>query len=96
MDVAAQESELEDSEDLETVFDDSTETEIAGDDLKVISGIGPAYERRLNDVGIHTYADLAAQAPEKLRSIVGLKTWQATDLDDWIAEAQTLSEAKTG
>lgn len=70
-----------------------TGNEIAGDDLKVISGIGPTYERRLKESGILTYTDLAQQEPDKLRSVAGLKTWQATDPELWIAEAQTLSGA---
>jgi predicted flap endonuclease-1-like 5' DNA nuclease len=93
LDAATEETELAEAEVGEAVSDDSTETEIAGVDLKVISGIGPAYERRLKEAGIHTYADLAQQAPEKLRSITGIKAWQATEPEEWIAEAQTLSEA---
>jgi len=30
------------------------------DDLKKISGVGPAFEKRLNALGLHTYADLTA------------------------------------
>ena len=96
LDAASDKSETADADVAEDVTENSTEADISGDDLKVISGIGPVYERRLNDVGIHTYADLAEQAPEKLRSIMGLKSWKATDLDDWISEAQTLTEAETG
>ncbi len=96
LDVASEETELVEAEVLAADFDDSTDADIAVDDLKVINGIGPAYERRLHDAGIYTYADLAQQAPEKLRTVSGLKTWQTTDLDDWIAEAQILSEEKTG
>ncbi len=95
LNAASDKSETTDADVAEAVSDNSTEADISGDDLKVISGIGPVYERRLNDAGIYTYADLAEQAPEQLRSITGLKTWQAGDLDDWIVEAQTLTEAKT-
>ena len=95
LNTASGENQTADADDGEAVTFNSTEADIAADDLKVISGIGPAYESRLNDAGIHTYADLAEQTPEKLRSIAGLKTWRATDLDEWIAEAQTLPEAKT-
>jgi len=77
----------------EADFGDFAETEFTGDDLKVISGVGPTYEGRLKEAGILTYADLAQQEPENLRSIAGLKSWQATDPELWIAEAQTLSGA---
>jgi predicted flap endonuclease-1-like 5' DNA nuclease len=64
-------------------------------DLKVISGIGPTYERRLKEANVRTFADLAQQTPGNLREIVGIKTWHAADPQQWIAEAQTLSEAST-
>ena|SRR5687767_5652303 len=41
------------------------------DDLKVINGIGPALEKRLNDTGIYTFADLAELTPEELEARLG-------------------------
>ena len=35
------------------------------DDLARIRGVGPAGERRLNEEGIHRYADIAALTPEE-------------------------------
>ncbi len=93
LDAAADETELSEEEAGETVSDSLTETESAGDDLKVLTGIGPVYERRLKEAGIYTYADIVQQAPEELRSIAGLKSWQATAPEEWIAEAQNLLEA---
>ena len=90
---AAGETVLTEVEVGQAVSDDLSENEIAADDLKVINGIGPAYERRLNDAGIHTFAALAQQSPEELRSITGLKAWQAALPEKWIAEAGTLAEA---
>jgi predicted flap endonuclease-1-like 5' DNA nuclease len=93
LNAATKETELVEAEVEGAVFDELIDTEIAGDDLKAISGIGPAYERRLKEAGIHTYADLAQQTPENIRSITGLKAWQAAEPEGWIAEAQSLSEA---
>lgn len=61
---------------------------LAKDDLQVINGIGPAYERRLNEAGIFTYSDLAHQTSDQLRQIVDLKSWHAADPQQWIDEAQ--------
>jgi predicted flap endonuclease-1-like 5' DNA nuclease len=59
------------------------------DNLQVINGIGPAYERRLNEAGIVTLADLAQQSPDNLRQITGIKSWHAADPQQWIDAAQT-------
>ncbi len=62
-----------------------------GDDLKKIGGIGPAFEKRLNAMGIHTYADLVALTDEKIAeleqndSMTSLDQWHA-----WIEEAKSL------
>jgi predicted flap endonuclease-1-like 5' DNA nuclease len=61
----------------------------------VVSGIGPTYERRLKEANIRTYSDLAQQTPGNLREIVGIKSWHAADPQQWITEAQSLSEAST-
>jgi predicted flap endonuclease-1-like 5' DNA nuclease len=60
----------------------------AQDDLQAINGIGPAYERRLKEAGVDTYADLAQQTPDQLRQITGLKSWRGADPQQWIDEAQ--------
>lgn len=64
----------------------------AGDDLKKITGVGPAFEKRLNALGIHSYADLIALTDEKIAeleqqdSMTSLETWHA-----WIEEAKTFN-----
>lgn len=70
-----------------------TEPETPSDDLQRINGIGPVFARRLKEAGILTFSDLAQQAPESLKEIVGLKSMQLADPERWIAEAQALSEA---
>ena len=62
-----------------------------GDDLKIINGIGPAFEKRLNALGIHTYADLVALTDEKIEnleekdSMTSFEQWH-----NWMAEAKEL------
>ncbi|MFM6983279.1 MAG: 30S ribosomal protein S1 [Chitinophagaceae bacterium] len=64
----------------------------AGDDLKKITGVGPAFEKRLNALGIHSFADLIALTDEKIAeleqqdSMTSLETWHA-----WIEEAKTFN-----
>lgn len=61
-----------------------------GDDLKKITGVGPAFEKRLNALGINTYADLIALTDDKIAelesqdSMTSLEQWHA-----WIEEAKT-------
>lgn len=64
----------------------------SGDDLKAIGGIGPAFEKRLNALGIKTYADLVSLNDEKIAeleqqdSMTSLEQWHA-----WMEEAKGLS-----
>ena len=39
------------------------------DDLKAINGVGPAFEKRLNALGINTYADLTSLTDEKIAEL---------------------------
>jgi predicted flap endonuclease-1-like 5' DNA nuclease len=68
----------------------------ARDPLIDINGIGPVYEQRLFDAGIYTFADLASQSPARLREIIGAKSWQETETEAWIAEAQQFVQAGRG
>lgn len=60
------------------------------DDLKQINGIGPAYERRLNEAGIVRYGQLAALSPEEVRERIQLEGWRG-DVEGWIAQARALA-----
>jgi len=64
---------------------------IKADQLVDINGIGPVFAERLNKAGIYTFADLAAQSPERINKIISPKNWQAIDPAAWIAEAQQFS-----
>lgn len=60
----------------------------AKDDLTEIKGIGPVFARRLTDVGITTFADLAQASPDHLREVT-----QATAVanpEEWIAQAREM------
>ncbi|KFE33738.1 50S ribosomal protein L21 [Thioclava atlantica] len=54
------------------------------DDLKVITGLGPAAEKKLNEAGITTFAQLASVDPE---------TFEATKVKpDWVEQAKELAK----
>ena len=63
------------------------------DPLTEIDGIGPAYEKALNAMGIYTFADLAAQNPDDLAA--NLKSVRLTAArikrDQWIEQAAALA-----
>ena len=61
----------------------------SNDPLTEIDGIGPAYERALNAMGVHTFAQLAAQDVDELAT--GLSSVRVTvariKRDQWIEQA---------
>ena len=61
----------------------------AQDPLEQIRGIGPVFARRLNEVGIFTFADLATQTPEQLRTRMGaVHANRLFNPQAWIDEAR--------
>jgi predicted flap endonuclease-1-like 5' DNA nuclease len=58
------------------------------DDLEVIDGIGPVFEKRFYEAGIYTFKQLAELSPERIREIVKVKGWQKIEPEKWIAEAR--------
>lgn len=53
----------------EPLANSTEETDGDEDDLTVLWGIGPDYQRCLYEANIHTYADLAAMSAEKLEDV---------------------------
>jgi len=63
------------------------------DDFKLIKGIGPAIQRRLNEVGVTTFAQLAALSPDGLATLVegaGVSSERIVR-QDWIGRAGELA-----
>jgi len=66
----------------------------ARDDLTLINGIGPAFEKALNGAGIHTFAQLADQTPEGLASRMTTRiTADRIRRDRWIEQARELARS---
>ncbi len=65
------------------------------DNLTLIDGIGPFLEKKLNEAGIFTYAELAAvsadQIPQLTRSIGHIPG--RIERDDWIGQAAKLADS---
>jgi large subunit ribosomal protein L21 len=64
------------------------------DDLKVIRGIGPAIEKKLNNAGIQTFAALAGLSRAELETILGSQIKRLQDENDLIAQAKKLARQK--
>ncbi len=66
------------------------------DDLTLISGIGPAIERKLNDLGIYSFEQLSQLTPEMVVQIThGIKFFpDRIGRDNWIGQAAALMKHK--
>ncbi len=63
--------------------------QMAQDQLEAIKGIGRVFAQKLNAAGIYTFADLAAQTPERLREIIGTaRAGSMVQPADWIQQAR--------
>jgi len=58
------------------------------DDLTKIKGIGAVFQRKLRDLGVNTFQQLAEADPDKLRRLLGVKEWQKVDIAGWIAQSK--------
>jgi NADH-quinone oxidoreductase subunit E len=61
------------------------------DDLKLIKGVGPAFEHKLNQLGIYCYRQIAAWTPAQ-RDWIGQELGAARiEKDRWIEQAAALA-----
>jgi predicted flap endonuclease-1-like 5' DNA nuclease len=62
------------------------------DDLKLISGVGPAYEKQLNALGIYSFEQVAKLDAASIQAIEQLTKYfpGRIERDDWIGQAKTL------
>ena len=65
-----------------------TTPETPPDDLSAIKGIGPGIVRKLDALGIKTFADLAKADPDDLASKLALRPVTPARVREWIAEAR--------
>lgn len=62
------------------------------DDLKRISGVGPALQRRLNDAGVTRFAQIAAWSDDDVAHMDDLLSFRGRiTREDWIGQAKILA-----
>lgn len=62
------------------------------DDLKMISGVGPVLEGKLNDLGIYTFAQIAKWTASEIEWVDGYLSFRGRiERDDWIKQADALA-----
>jgi small subunit ribosomal protein S1 len=60
-----------------------------GDDLKKLSGVGPAFEKKLVALGINSFAKLASLSLEEIEALDTEKIASSENWGKWIEEAKT-------
>lgn len=82
------------NEDLGLVYESAPE-EV--DDLKKISGVGPALEAKLNGFGIYTFQQIADWTPENIVAFDNLLSFKGRiERDNWLEQASTFLAEKGG
>ncbi len=65
------------------------------DDLKKISGVGPVLEKKLNDLGITKFAQVAAFTAEDIAKVDDALSFKGRiERDDWLGQAKALAEGE--
>ena len=81
--------DVSDPEPVSESGSDSTE-KMGGDDLSLISGIGPERHKQLNAAGIHTFSQLANSDPDTLYTTLNKQVGKAFIIL-WIDQAKELN-----
>ncbi len=77
-----------------TDVETASQTPVVPDDLKVIKGIGPVIERKLNDAGIYTFEQLGNLTASGLRRILGNMIERLSDEEALLRQARDLARRK--
>ena len=73
----------------------SSSTSGVGDNLSLISGVGPKIKQSLNELGYTRFDQIAALTPDQIEAIeTALKSKGRVARDEWIAQARDLMEGK--
>lgn len=74
---------------------DSAPAEV--DDLKLISGVGPVLEEKLNSVGIYRFEQIANWSEQNMQEFDELLSFKGRiEREEWLKQAKTLHEEKYG
>jgi len=70
-----------------------TAPEGPADDLKKLTGVGPAMEKKLNAIGVTRYDQIAGFSKDDLRRLdEELKLKGKAESEDWVSQAKTLAD----
>lgn len=65
------------------------------DDLKKISGVGPALEKKLHALGVYTFAQIAAFTPDDIAKVDERLNFKGRiERDDWLGQAAALARGE--
>ena len=65
------------------------------DDLSLISGIGPVYDKKLHELGFTTFAQIAALDAAGVADLEGkLQIGEKIEHEQWVAQAKELMGGK--
>ncbi|MBC7133921.1 MAG: 50S ribosomal protein L21 [Roseovarius sp.] len=69
------------------------EAAAGGDDLKRLSGVGPALEKKLHEAGVTSFAQIAAWTPEDVAAFDEKLNFKGRiEREGWIAQAKDLAQ----
>ncbi len=72
-----------------------TAPEGEADDLKLISGVGPVIEKKLNAMGIKKFEQVAKFTPEDIAMVDDVLSFKGRiERDDWVSQAKKLAAEK--
>lgn len=77
-----------------TDVESSPPVSVIPDDLKVIKGVGPVIERKLNDAGVYTFEQLGNLTVSGLRRILGNTIERLSDEESLLRQARDLARQK--
>jgi predicted flap endonuclease-1-like 5' DNA nuclease len=65
------------------------------DDLKLIKGIGPQMEKKLNNAGVMTFEQMSRLTSTDLQNILGISKRVVQSADNLLTQARQLAQKKT-
>ena len=72
-----------------------TERTSQRDDLKLIKGIGPQLEKKLNNAGVTTFEQMARLTATELQAILGISKRVVQNTDNLLSQARKFAEDHT-
>ena len=63
------------------------------DDLKMIKGVGPKMEQKLNEAGVYTFDQMSRLTTAELTAILGVARRNVQNTDNLISQAKKLAKA---